>query len=672
MRYSVLCVFVFSLAIAGVARADQPQAAPNLLPNGAFEEMRGDAPVGWTSRAWSGSEAASWTVAEPGRTGKQCLAIASEQGSDVAWSTTVTVRPNTAYRLSGWIKTEDVRGAVGALLNIQNMQSVRSSVVKGTQDWTRVSAVFRSGTETRLEVNCLFGGWGVSTGKAWYDDMALEPADFAGEETTATVTIDPEAASIPYSRMIFGGFLEHFGSQVYGGVFDPDSPLSDEQGFRREVIEAVRELEVSVVRWPGGCFASGYNWKEGVGQSRPATPDPVWGVTDPNTFGTDEFVAWCRAVGAEPYICTNAGNGTPEEMAEWVEYCNSEDGRSGGPLGVRFWSIGNENWGSHEIGARTADEWGPLVRESAEQMLAADPKLVLLAAATPQRSWTLPLLETAGKHLDYVCVHHYWLGNWQTNATPDYRSCVALSDGPEELICQVIEVLEEAGVRGRVKIAFDEWNLRGWHHPGFPRKEPVKPDDSEAAELIKRRELNAVASQYSMADALFSASFLNACLRHADDVGMANIAPIVNTRGPIYVHPKGIVRRTTYHTLALYARKLEERVGKLTVECGPLWAGNRMADMVDAVATVDEAGRHWALAMVNRHPSEAVACTVRLGDKLLEGRFDATVLAGDSPDAFNDVERPNRVVPEEVELAARAGVIKLAPHSLTILRLRRE
>ena len=160
----------------------------------------------------------------------------------------------------------------------------------------------------------------------------------------------------------------------------------------------------------------------------------------------------------------------------------------------------------------------------------------------------------------------------------------------EELICQVIEVLEEAGVRGRVKIAFDEWNLRGWHHPGFPRKEPVKPDDSEAAELIKRRELNAVASQYSMADALFSASFLNACLRHADDVGMANIAPIVNTRGPIYVHPKGIVRRTTYHTLALYARKLEERVGKLTVECGPLWGGNRMADMVDAVATVDESG----------------------------------------------------------------------------------
>ena len=108
------------------------------------------------------------------------------------------------------------------------------------------------------------------------------------------------------------------------------------------------------------------------------------------------------------------------------------------------------------------------------------------------------------------------------------------------------------------------------------------------------------------------------------------------------------------------------------LECGPLWAGNRMADMVDAVATVDESGGRWAIAMVNRHPSEAVACTVRLGDKLLEGRFDATVLAGDSPDAFNDVERPNRVAPEEVELAARAGVIKLAPHSLTILRLRRE
>ena len=124
----------------------------------------------------------------------------------------------------------------------------------------------------------------------------------------------------------------------------------------------------TIVRWPGGCFASGYHWRDGVGPNRQAMPDPVWGVVDPNTFGTDEFVHWCRLIGAEPYICTNAGNGTPEEMRRWVEYCNLKNGplaklrgtESAEPLGVRYWSIGNENWGGHEIGAKTPAEFDAL------------------------------------------------------------------------------------------------------------------------------------------------------------------------------------------------------------------------------------------------------------------------------------------------------------------------
>ena len=131
---------------------------------------------------------------------------------------------------------------------------------------------------------------------------------------------------MPYSPMIFGGFIEHFDDQIYGGVFEPGSPLSDERGFRKDVIAAMKELKLSIVRWPGGCFASGYHWKDGVGKNRKPVADPVWGVDDPNTFGTDEFVEWCRLVGCEPYICTNAGNGTPEEMREWVEYCNGTRG----------------------------------------------------------------------------------------------------------------------------------------------------------------------------------------------------------------------------------------------------------------------------------------------------------------------------------------------------------
>lgn len=525
----------------------------------------------------------------------------------------------------------------------------------------------------------------------------------SGEASTplaAVVTIDTDVPSVPYSPMLFGGFLEHFHQQVYGGIFEPGSPLSDERGFRKDVIDAMKELKLSIVRWPGGCFASGYHWKDGVGKNRKPVFDVVWGVEDPNTFGTDEFVEWCRLVGCEPYICTNAGNGTPEEMKEWVEYCNSttgpyaelrKTGRHNEPLDVRYWSVGNENWGRHEIGQKTPEQWGPLVNASAKLMSSVDENLTLLAAATPKRDWTLPLLTKAGKYLDSVAIHEYWLPCWGVNLTPDYLSCIMLSEAPEKTISNVIDVIEEAGYAGKIKIAFDEWNLRAWHHPGFMRRKASDPTDPAVRAFIKKRDLNADPSQYTMADALFSASFLNACLRHSEDISMANIAPIVNTRGPLYVHPEGIVRRTTFHTLAMYANELEGRVGKIAIEAGKLkrddesvnrivkqldpFNGKKLKDdtmdpidVIDGIATVDESGNEWSIALVNRHPAETVACTVKMKDTSLDGTYNATVLAGDAAEAFNSVEHPNHVVPQQTNLNFSDGVTHLPPHSLTIFR----
>jgi len=544
----------------------------------------------------------------------------------------------------------------------------------------------------------------VLSAVSWNAMEAQQPQSAEGLQ--AVVTIDTGTPSRPYSRMLFGGFIEHFHRQVYGGIFEPGSPLSDERGFRTDVIAAMKELKLSIVRWPGGCFASGYHWKDGVGRSRQPVFDVVWGVEDPNTFGTDEFVEWCRLVGCEPYICTNAGNGTPEEMREWVEYCNAatgpyaelrKTGRHAEPLGVRYWSVGNENWGRHEIGQKTPEQWGPLVAKSAEMMSSVDENLTLLAAATPNRDWTLPLLATAGKHLDSVAIHEYWLPCWGLNLTPDYLSCIMLSEGPESTISGVIDVIEEAGYRGRIKIAFDEWNLRAWHHPGFMRKEASDPTDPAVRAFIKQRDINFDASQYTMADALFSASFLNACLRHTADVGMANIAPIVNTRGPLYVHPNGIVRRTTFHTLAMYANELESRVAKIDIEAGTLMRNeaaiehvaqrliNERRDLynsrklqedtkqpisvIDGIATVDESGKQWSIALVNRHPSQEVACTVKMNDAPLAGTYEAKILSGDSPDAFNSVEHPDRVAPQKTHLEFEGGIVRLPPHSLSVFKL---
>ena len=507
----------------------------------------------------------------------------------------------------------------------------------------------------------------------------VSAAEEAQTQSQAIVAIDTDAPSKPYSPMIFGGFLEHFDRQIYGGVYEPGSPLSDKDGFRKDVIAALKELKTPVVRWPGGCYVSGYRWEAGVGKDRKPTDDMAWGVIEPNSFGTDEFVKLSRLVGWKPYICNNAGNGTVEEMRNWVEYCNGKNGKfaqmrlengHAEPMNVTFWSIGNENYGSWEIGHKPIEQWAPLVLEAAKAMKAVDPQIKLSAAAN--EGYAPLLVKMAGPYLDYISIHGYWLGLHQKNDMPDYVSCIMHSERPEMRISGFIRVLEQSGHRGRIKIAFDEWNLRGWHHPQFPRKTVQDYNDPEVASLVKAREKNDIASQYTMADALFSASFFNACLRHAEDVGMANIAPLVNTRGPLFVHPKGIVRRTHFYTMAMYANLLQKRVGNAKVDAGRLIRGKASIAVVDAIATVDESGRRWAIALVNRHPSTNVACTAIMKDTPLDGTFKATILAGDSPDAYNDIEHPNRVAPEEVKLTFKKGVATLPPHSLTIVHVEPE
>jgi alpha-L-arabinofuranosidase len=482
---------------------------------------------------------------------------------------------------------------------------------------------------------------------------------------------DLSAPSKPFNRMLFGQFLEHFQRQVYGGVFEPASPLSDKSGFRLDVIEALRELRVPVVRWPGGCFASAYRWRDGVGRDRQPSFDKAWGVEDPNTFGTDEFVRWCRLIGAEPYICTNAGTGTPEEMSDWVEYCNlSSQGRNASeraanghaePHNVRYWSIGNENYLGGEIGAKTVDEWAPLVRESAKMMRAVDSELKILAAATVDGNWTPPMLKAAGKYLNFISIHGYWDRLWQRGTRPsDYLHCMAFCDKPEEQIRKAVDLLEQNGFDGKIKIAFDEWNLRGWHHPGFPGGGANQLDE------IRERDENDLNETYTMADAVFSACFLNACLRQSEHVQMACMAPVVNVRGPLFVHPKGIVKRTTFHVLKMYSDLLEGEVVASEIASDAVKVEQESVRTLDAVVTRSADGKRVAVGMVNRHPSLAASVALDVGG--LRRSVKVTTLSGDAPDAYNDIAHPARVVPQEGDVAADSGRIELPPHSVSVLQ----
>ena len=249
------------------------------------------------------------------------------------------------------------------------------------------------------------------------------------------ISIIENSPKIRYNNMIFGQFIEHFHTQIYVGIYDPSSRFADEDGFRTDVIDALKEIKCPIVRWPGGCFVSTYHWLDGVGAERTPVYDKSWQVEDPNTFGTDEYIKWCRKVDTEPYICTNAGTGTPEEMSDWVEYCNLSIGKYGRmrmanghkePYGVKYWSVGNENYGNWELGAKTVKDWGPLVCESAKLIRSVTKDAKLFAAGRADRNWTLPLLQAAGRHLDYISLHGYYDPRplFHVNTPSPYMDCM--------------------------------------------------------------------------------------------------------------------------------------------------------------------------------------------------------------------------------------------------------
>lgn len=512
----------------------------------------------------------------------------------------------------------------------------------------------------RKTINVLMGFFAV-----------LMPKDVLAENQ---ISIIQDSSKIEYNHMIFGHFIEHFHTQIYGGIYDPGSKFSDENGFRTDVIEALKEIKTPIVRWPGGCFVSTYHWLDGVGPERTPVYDKSWQVEDPNTFGTDEYIKWCRVIGAEPYICTNAGTGTPEEMSDWVEYCNLNIGKYGRrriangyaePYNVKYWSVGNENYGEWELGARTVEEWGPMVRESAKLIRSVTKNAKLFAAGRADRAWTLPLLRNAGRHLDYISLHGYYdprpLFHYDTPSP--YIDCMMQTERPEKEIAETISILEETGFRGKIKIAFDEWNLRYWHHPWH--------GDLRKGFEIEARDKNDRNATYTMADAVFSACFLNSCLRNAADVEIACFSPIVNTRGGIYVHPDGIVKRTTFHTFKMYANLLEDYVVPVNVNSDKLYSGDNSVSVIDCILTSNADNSRYVLAVVNKDPSKEQSVKLDIPEIKTSKRLKNYVLSGNSVDDYNDIGAENRVVPQETSLRVNKGNIVVPPHSINLIVIER-
>lgn len=482
------------------------------------------------------------------------------------------------------------------------------------------------------------------------------------------------------SQMLYGHFIEHFHRQIYGGVYDPGSPLADEDGFRNDVIEAMKKIQVPILRWPGGCFVSSYHWKDAVGKERQPFFDKAWRVEDPNTFGTDEYIRLCRKIGCEPYICTNAGTGTAEEMSDWVEYCNlREEGRyarwriANGyeePHKVRYWSIGNENYGFWEIGAKPSGEWGRLVKESAKMIKHVDPTTELSAAALTDIHWNLELLEESGDFLDWISIHEYWDGIHQTNDYADYEQVMAYTHDIGHSIREVRGLLEALKLEKKIRIAFDEWNLRGWYHPNVH----MVRQGITKEEYLYPRDKNDDNTKYTMADAVFTACFLNELNRNCDIVGMANFAPIVNTRGCIFTHSEGIVLRSTYHVFDLYVNYLGDVVLDTwseempTLEVTSKKGEKLVIDALDLVVTKWSDRPGIALAVVNKDPDRTHSITLPL--EVSGSRVMKYTVRGNSIESYNDVDHEEvRIEKTEPGMYEEGMEIMLEAHSINVIQI---
>lgn len=467
---------------------------------------------------------------------------------------------------------------------------------------------------------------------------------------------------------IFGGFLEHLGRAIYGGVYDPDSVHADEDGFREDVMDALRRLQMTGMRYPGGNFVSGYHWLDGVGPrgQRPTVHDLAWQSIEPNHVGTDEFMALCRKMGWWPMITVNLGTGTPEEARNWVEYCNSPTGTryadmraangNSRPYHVRLWFLGNEMDGPWQLGNVPADHYAIRAHQAAKMMKDTDDsiELVVSGSCNPDLptylEWDRQVLEYVGGYADYISLHRY-VGN-EGGDTLDYLAVTNAIDRQIEdvdAVCRFVQAKTRS--RKRAYLCFDEWNV--WYRARTPK-------DLDGRGQFAPHLLEEV---YNLEDALVVAGFLNSFIRHADVLKIANLAQIVNVIAPLMTRGDELLIQSIFYPFEMYSRRREGVSLRPAVE-GPAYESKSYGRVtfVDASAILNQTLLH--VFVTNRHPDDVAMVCVNLADRDLVSLESAEVVTGPHAQAANSFECPDVVRSRpftEVRLSGGRATIELPP-----------
>ena len=512
--------------------------------------------------------------------------------------------------------------------------------------------------------------------------FALSPS--AGQNTTgaeARIKIDIDRAIGKIDNKIYGNFVEHLGRCVYGGIYDLNSPQADEKGFRKDVLKAVKDLNVTITRYPGGNFVSNYHWLDGVGPQRTPRMELAWARLETNKFGTNEFIEFAKEVGTEPYFAVNMGTGTIEEAQRWVEYCNVKEGpyfaelrREHGypePHNIKFWSLGNEMDGPWQMGHLNAEDYCKKAREAAKLMRLTSPDIKLIAAGSSNYRagadpdyWNSTILHELRDVVDYIALHIY-VGNPDNNYYNFLATPLILEERTKVVKGMIDREMVHANRDNRepVYIAWDEYNV--WYRARTPQT---------------RRGTRALEEHYNLEDALVIACFLNAFVRNADIVKMANMAQLVNVIAPIFTNEETLFKQTIYYPLQLFSQNVHGTSLDVFVDCdtynterfsiglGETTTIQKNVPYLDVSAAYDNG--EVTICVVNRNKDKAINTEIISQEGRFAGKFKIYEVNGPEIKAVNDFGKETVKTVQKTDINVSGGSFNYSfpPHSFTLIK----
>jgi alpha-N-arabinofuranosidase len=509
--------------------------------------------------------------------------------------------------------------------------------------------------------------------------LALTTHAVAAEKVHLSIDASKPGAKI--DRNIFGQFAEHLGHGIYEGIWvGPDSAIPNTRGIRNDVVGALKAIKVPNVRWPGGCFADEYHWRKGLGplDKRVVGLNPNWGgVTEPNAFGTHEFMDFAEQVGSEAYISINVGSGTPQEAAEWLEYLTTdqpttlakERAANGhpAPYKVAYLGIGNESWACGgnmtvdyylsqlKIYSRFVRNFNP-AQQVKQQMLK-----IAVGPGDAGTEWTDAIMKAYKTHdwswdINGLSLHSYTVVKWPPSyasvgfGTPEYSRILKSTLEMEDLVAKQSAVMDKYDPEKKVALVVDEWGT--WYAP-LPGSNP-----------------GFLVQQNSLRDAVLASLNLNIFARHADRVRMANIAQMINVLQAMIVTDKEkMVLTPTYHVFRMYVPFQDATSVPVTLDAGAYTNGDIRLPRLDAIAAKDASGKLW-LAITNLDPQKPAEIEAELAGIQVKSATGETLTAP-KVDSVNSFEAPNAVAPKSVSVKAQNGklALTLEPKSVTVVAL---